>query len=175
VGLACFLMSSPATAENLKGSSASVAEFIIGSDPVGHPLRDFETETLTGLKLSSKDVRGKVLLIDLWGIACFSCLEEMKALENVYRELSGSGLEIWAVNTDGFDAAKVKAGLRKTGTDVSFPVLLDPEGIVTSIFTSRFIPVTVIVDREGIVRFYKVGFKKSDIKDIRVKLEELLK
>lgn len=175
LGSLSVILPPPAAAKDAGQGSGSVAEFLIGYDPVGKPLQDFETITVTGRKVAAREVRGRVLLIDLWGISCWSCLEEMKALGPVYRDLSGKGLEVWAVNTDNMEAEEILGRLEKIGIQVSFPVLLDPDGRITGLFTSRFVPVTVIVDRNGIVRFYKVGFKESDMGIITETLLELLK
>jgi hypothetical protein len=58
---------------------------------------------------------------------------------------------------------------------VTFPLLTDEDMSITKIFTSWFIPVTVIVDREGIVQYYKIGFNNSDEEVIRGVIGELLK
>ena len=57
---------------------------------------------------------------------------------------------------------------------ISYPLLVDPELEITKIFTSWFIPVTVIVDSKGIVQYYKIGFNGSDSGKIRGMLGELL-
>ncbi|UCF31770.1 MAG: hypothetical protein JSV26_05020, partial [bacterium] len=56
----------------------------------------------------------------------------------------------------------------------SFPLILDDGLEITRIFTSWFIPVTVIVDREGIVQYYKIGFKSKDTDIIKKVVGDLL-
>ena len=58
----------------------NISEFVIGEDPVGKPLVDFSGVTVDGREVSSELMRGRVLLVTLWGINCGSCLDEMKAL-----------------------------------------------------------------------------------------------
>lgn len=151
-----------------------VQEFVVGKDPVGQYLIDFDGVTVDGEKVSSEDMRGKVLLIDLWGVNCGSCLDEMKVLEPIYQEFKEQGLEIWAVNSEQLDSEEIHQGLKQKGLSVSYPLLVDKDLSITRIFTSWFIPVTVIVDRNGTVQYYKIGFSSSDEKKIRRVIGELL-
>jgi peroxiredoxin len=141
---------------------------------VGRPVVPFQSGTVTGGTVSSGDFRGRVLLLDLWGLNCVSCLEELKALEEIYGELHDRGLEVWGLNTEKATAREIVEGLASRGIQVSFPLLTDPDLEVTRQFTKWFIPVTVIVDEEGIIQYYKVGFKERDIKVIRGKVGVLL-
>ncbi|NOY86032.1 MAG: TlpA family protein disulfide reductase [Deltaproteobacteria bacterium] len=152
-----------------------MAELVIGEDPVGKPLKDFSGVTVDGQNVSSTDMRGKVLLIDLWGVNCGSCLDEMKALEGIYHDFRDLGLVVWAVNTEQHDGEEIRGGLQLKQMSISYTLLVDPELEITRIFTSWFIPVTVIVDRKGIVQYYKIGFSDSDSAEVRGILGELLK
>jgi len=155
--------------------SRTPIEFSVDFDPVGKPVTDFEGMTTNGLKVSTESMRGKVLLIDLWGINCGSCLDELKALEPLYQSLKEKKFEIWAVNTEQKNKEEINKSLQKHQISVTFPVLVDQEMTITRMFTSWFIPVTVIVDRAGIVQYYKVGFNNSDLEKIQGVLGELLK
>ncbi|GBE15694.1 thiol-disulfide oxidoreductase ResA [bacterium BMS3Abin14] len=151
-----------------------MAEIVIGEDPVGKPLKNFSGVTVDGKKVSSTDMRGKVLLIELWGLNCGSCIEEMKALESIYHDFRDRGLVIFSVNTEQLDSGEIREGLRLKQLSISYPLLVDPDLEITRIFTSWFIPVTVIVDRGGIVQYYKIGFNDSDSGKVRRMLGKLL-
>ena len=173
-----FVITSTAAAEKQPGTKSdpvkSVGEIILGTDPVGNPLPDFTGVTISGEEVDSSEMRGTVLLINLWGINCWSCLEEMKALQTFYPELRDKGFEVWAVNSDKLGPEQIIEGLKKKNIIVAYPVLPDLGLIITGKFTTTYVPVSVIVNKEGIVRFYKIGFKSSDIEEIRGKIEELL-
>lgn len=151
------------------------AGFVVGEDPVGQPLVDFEGVTVDGRVVSTEEMRGKVLLISLWGINCGSCIDEMKVLEPIYQEFGDRGLEIWAVNTEQMGSEEIRLGLEEKKVSVSYALLMDEGLTITRIFTSWFIPVTVIVDRKGTVQYYKIGFNSSDEEKIRGVVGELLK
>jgi peroxiredoxin len=150
-------------------------EFAVDVDLIGKPMVDFEGMTTDGRKVSSEDLRGRVFLITLWGVNCGSCLDELKALETLYKDLKDREFEIWAVNTEQFNSDEIHKRLKRLEISVTFPLLTDEDMSITKIFTSWFIPVTVIVDRNGIVQYYKIGFNNSDGEEIRRVVGELLK
>jgi len=141
---------------------------------VGQPIAPFKALTTTGKDLSSTNHGAKALVINLWGLTCGSCLDEMKILEPIYRELGERGLKIWAINTDDIGAEEIEAGLRAKSIGVSYDLLPDPGLEITRLFTNWFIPVTVIVDSEGIVQYYKIGFNEADAEKIKAKVVALL-
>jgi peroxiredoxin len=145
-----------------------------GNGYVGKPVAMFKGKTTTGKTVNSKGSGGGVLIIDFWGLNCGSCLDEMKALEPIYREFKDKGLRIWAVNTEDIGAQEIESGLATKGIELTFDILADPDLELTKNFTSWFIPVTVIVDREGIVQYYKIGFNKADAEKIKAKVGALL-
>ena len=141
---------------------------------VGQPIAPFKALTTTGKDLSSTNHGAKVLIISLWGLNCASCLDEMRALEPIYGEFRDRGLRIWAVNTEDITAQEIEKGLRMRGFDLSYDLIPDPGLEITKNFTSWFIPVTIIVDREGIVQYYKIGFNDADAEKIKAKVGALL-
>ena len=141
---------------------------------VGKPVAAFEAVTVGSEPLSSSDHGAKALVITLWGLNCGSCLDEMRVLEPFYKEFKDQGLKIWAVNTEDISGKEIEEGLRRKGVEVSYDLIPDPGLKVTKNFTSWFIPVTLIVDSEGIVQYYKVGFNETDFEKVRAKVRALL-
>ena len=139
----------------------------------GRQVPAFAASTTTGRTVSTGHPP-KALIIDLWGLNCASCLEEMVALEAIYQEYRERGLEIWSVNAEDIGPDRIVAGLEKKGISVSYDLVVDPGLAVTHLFTRWFIPVTVVVDRAGTVQYYKVGFGKKDADRLKAKVEELL-
>lgn len=106
------------------------------------------------------DLRGKVLVLHFWSIGCSSCREEMPALDALYVRNRKKGLAVLAVNV-GQRRDVVKnflAGLR-----VSYPVLLDPDRSIAREYDVAGVPRTLILDRNGIIRYKIVGEAKGDI------------
>jgi peroxiredoxin len=141
---------------------------------VGRQVVPFTAVAVSGAELSSTDHGGTVLIISLWGINCASCLDEMKALESIYGEFRGQGLKIWAVNTEDIDAGEIVKNLQSREIVVSYDLIPDPGLVITKAFTNWFIPVTVIVDSEGIVQYHKAGFNETEAQQIKAKVGALL-
>ena len=148
-------------------------ESILSGD-VGNKIEPFTAVAVSGAELSSTDHGARALIISMWGLNCASCLDEMRALESIYEEFREQGLKIWAVNTEDIGAGEIEEGLRIREIELSYDLVPDPGLEITKIFTSWFIPVTVIVDSKGIVQYYKVGFNETDAEKIKAKVGALL-
>jgi peroxiredoxin len=133
--------------------------------PIGEVNRvatDFALPGLNGGTVRLSDHRGKVVLVNFWGTWCEPCKEETPALQAVYQELQGQGLEIIGVNlyNQEVDGDKpVRDFLSKYG--VTYPIALDTNGEVARSFQISPIPVSYFVDPSGNIRFVKVGVLKA--------------
>lgn len=106
------------------------------------------------------DVRGKVVVLHFWAVGCSSCREEMPALDSLYTRYRKKGLTVLAVNV-GQRREVVKSFL--DGLRVSYPVLLDPGRSMAREYDVAGVPRTLILDRNGIIRFKIVGEANGDI------------
>jgi peroxiredoxin len=134
---------------------------------------DFTLKTLDGPNLRLQEQRGRVVLINFWATWCGPCRQEMPHLNRLYDKYRAAGFTLLGVNIDedGRNAAGVasKLGLR-------FPVLLDTDKKVSRMYDLGTMPSTVLIDRDGRVRFvhlgYKDGFETTYEKQIRELLRE---
>ena len=109
---------------------------------------DFTLPDPAGAKKSLKDYRGKVVMLAFWATWCEYCREEIPAIETLYRDYKGKGLEIVAVNIkDKRDDAL--AFIKKNR--ISYPVLMDPEGEVGLLYGAYATPTVYLIDRKGAV------------------------
>jgi peroxiredoxin len=118
---------------------------------VGQRAPDFRVVNLrTGDTLQfSKAYRGQVVLVNLWGTFCPPCIEEMPALEALYREMSSHGFRIAAVSVDEGDLKKVLDFAERF--DLSFDILHDFDGSVQEAFHTTLFPESFLVDTRGII------------------------
>lgn len=129
------------------------------------PLRD-------GGEISLADLRGQVVVINLWASWCGPCRAEMPALERAYRALRSQGLVILGLNTTfQDDEAAALAFADELG--LTFPVALDRTGETGRQYELRAMPTTFFVDRRGVIRSVVVGGPMSEAL-IRSRVEELL-
>ena len=146
----------------------------ITGDYVGKKVEPFTAVAVSGTELSSTAHGARALIISLWGLNCRSCLEEMKILQPIYEAYEDRGLNIWAINTEDIGAEEIQKGLRDREIELSYDLIPDPGLEITKLFTSWFIPVTLIIDSEGIVQYYKIGFNETDTERIKAKVSAIL-
>ncbi len=66
----------------------------------GKPVTDFSATDLDGNPISLQDYRGKVVLLDFWGVWCGFCIDEMPNLKKVYATYKDQGFDIIGVSLD---------------------------------------------------------------------------
>lgn len=117
------------------------------------------------------DVRqllGKPVVVNLWASSCAPCEREMPAFEAVHREL-GDRVAFLGIAVNDMEASS-RSLARRTG--VSYPLGRDPRGSVLLALGGTGLPVTVVIDAEGIVRFQRAAEVSAD--ELRAAVEPLL-
>ena len=112
------------------------------------PAPDFVLPDPAGRKVALKDFRGKVVLLGFWATWCEFCREELPALQQLYQEFKGKGLEIVAVNIKD-KRNDALAFVRKQ--KLSYPILMDPEGDIGLLYGAYATPTVYLIDRKGVV------------------------
>jgi thiol-disulfide isomerase/thioredoxin len=134
------------------------------------PVADFSVESLAGGRFSLSDLRGKVVLINFWATWCVPCIQEMPSLKRLYDKYRAKGLEVVSVATDE-DAAKIGAFVKDH--QLSFSLVRDQS--LSKQFGIEALPANLFVDRQGRIRFRKIGFEETDQREIEAAVIELLK
>ena len=96
-------------------------------------------------------LRGKVVVVNFWATWCPPCRQEMPALDAVYRRYHGRGLEIIGLCVAGTRARDRAEAVEVMGS-VSYPGALLRDAEANGFGTPGALPVTYVVDRDGIVR-----------------------
>jgi peroxiredoxin len=137
------------------------------------PAPDFTLKTMDGPNLRLQEQRGRVVMVNFWATWCGPCRQEMPQLNKLYEKYRGSGFVLLGVNVDD-DARNAASVASKIG--VKFPVLLDTDKTVSKRYELATMPSTVIIDRDGKVRYvhrgYRDGFEDTYEKQIRELLKE---
>jgi thiol-disulfide isomerase/thioredoxin len=133
---------------------------------------NFELENLDGLKEQLTDYRGKVVFLNFWATWCGPCRIEMPSMERIYNEFQDDGMVILAVNLGESSAI---AGEFMKSNNLSFPVLLDKDQTVATIYGVRSIPTSYLIDRDGNIMAMAVGAREWDSLSFRKLFREILK
>ena len=141
---AAFLLAAPS------GRAADRMVLKIGDPPPAFSLPDLDGRTVT----VPDDLRGKAVIVHFWADWCQFCLEEMPALDSLYRQYRDKGLVIIAVNV-GQSAAAARAYAQRVG--ISYPVLLDGESRTAKQYGVQGLPRTFFLDRKGRIKYKLLG------------------
>jgi peroxiredoxin len=143
------------------------------SPQIGFTAPDFTLETLDGKSITLSDLRGQVVLINLWASWCPPCRAEMPAIDAVYRKYRDAGFVVLAVNTTYQDTeSDARAFVQKLG--LTFPILFDRDGATSRRYNLQGLPTSYFVGRDGVIRDIVIGGPMSET-TIASKVEELLK
>ena len=107
----------------------------------------FTLRNLKGNLEGLNDHSGKVIVINFWATWCAPCVKEMPSVETLYRRFRSQGLTVLAVSLDKEGSSKVQEFVDKF--KISFPVLLDTEGVAEKLYPSFTIPFTYVLDKQG--------------------------
>jgi peroxiredoxin len=153
--------------------SVVAATSLASSDLTGQAAPDFALKSSTGENLRLSEFRGDVVMINFWATWCGPCRQEMPLLDELYQRYERVGFSLLGVNIDD-DSRKAMTMISDLG--VNFPVLFDSSKEVSKLYQVDAMPVTVIVDRGGTVRYvhqgYKPGYEDKYLDEIRSLLRE---
>ncbi|MBI5441176.1 MAG: TlpA family protein disulfide reductase [Deltaproteobacteria bacterium] len=136
---------------------------------------DFSLEDVNGKPVTLSAYRGKVVLLAFWASWCPRCMEELAFLQGLSTGLEKE-LAVLAINqeTQNLSPAHV-AKLRDevSGLGIQFPVLLDKNLDVWQAYGINALPTSVILDRDGSVRFAEPNYYWASQKKIKAVLAGL--
>jgi peroxiredoxin len=142
---------------------------------VGETPPDFTTLDMEGKEYNLYSFRGKkVVFLNFWGVRCGACIDEMPHLEALSKMYADKGLVVFGVDTDGIDAPLLRKTMKEVGIDVSYPLLLDLDFSITDVYTNFLVPLSLIIDKEGVIQYTHVGFKEGDEKQYEKRIRQLL-
>jgi peroxiredoxin len=136
------------------------------------PAPDFTLKSAEGRNLRLKEQRGQVVLVNFWASWCGPCKVEMPHLNKLHDKYRASGVTLLGVNIDD-DARHGAATAAKWG--VKFPVLLDADKRVTKLYDLGSMPATVLIDRDGKVRYLHRGYREGMEAQYEAQIRELVK
>lgn len=134
---------------------------------------NFTLQSRNGGEVTLDQLRGEVVMINFWATWCGPCREEMPHLEALHQRYSDLGFTLLGVNVEE-DSRLSDQFLAET--PVSFDILFDPQNGVSDLYDVIAMPSTVLVDREGNMRFihhgYKAGYENEYQTQVRALLRE---
>lgn len=133
---------------------------------------DFTLKQKTGGNFRLSEHRGDVLFINFWASWCGPCRQEMPILDELHSRYRSAGFKVVGITIDE-DRSKADAMLEKI--PVTFPVLYDAQSSVSELFDVDAMPTSILVDRNGKMRFLHRGYKPGYEVDYRNQIKELIR
>jgi peroxiredoxin len=134
---------------------------------VGRPAPAFSIQTLGDAQpFTIEALRGNTVLINFWASWCTPCIEETPALVAAFNEIDDPGVRFIGIGVqDSADKLTAFAAEYK----LSYPIAQDTDGRIADAYGVVGLPMTVLVDREGIIRKVWPGAVTRDqvLKEIR--------
>ena len=148
------------------GTNAYAAQVLSGK------ATDFTLKSRDGKNIKLSELRGQVVMINFWASWCGPCRQEMPLLEALHKKYSALGFTLLGVNVEQ-DSSKANAYLRDIS--VSFPILFDTKNSVSKAYKISAMPSTVMVDRDGNLRYLHHGYKPGYEKEYQKQIKSLIR
>jgi peroxiredoxin len=151
----------------LAGASPSAVPTIVGKEAP-----DFVLKGMDGRNLRLSEFRGQVVLVNFWARWAGDSRQEMPALDRINTTYHRAGLMVLGVSVDE-DSRRARefADAMKVG----YPILFDTSSSIGRDYLLQKMPMTILVDRSGVVRYANVGFKRGDDRAYLDQIRELLR
>ncbi len=154
--------------------TAAPATAALGAAPslIGKDAPDFVLKSRDGRNLRLSEFRGQVVLVNFWARWAGESRKEMPALDRINTTYQRAGLVILGVSVDEDER---RAGEFAGSMGVSYPILFDTGEEIGRDYLIQKMPMTVLVDRAGVVRYLSVGFQRGDENVYLEHIRELLR
>src|SRR5271170_6484180 len=158
----CLLVSAA-----MAGSSLAAAPTMVGKEAP-----DFALRGLDGRNLRLSEFRGQVVLVNFWARWAGDSRQEMSALDRINITYERAGLVVLGVSVDE-DLRRAREFV--DSMKVSYPIMFDTGSDIGRDYQLGKMPMTILVDRSGVVRYSHLGFKRGDDRMYLDQIRELLR
>lgn len=133
---------------------------------------DFTLKSMAGDNLKLSEQAGTVVMVNFWASWCGPCRTEMPLLNDLYLKYKDLGFTIFGVNVEQ-DTALARSFINKQPVD--FPILFDASNTVSKAYNVVAMPSTVLIDRDGNMRYLHQGYQAGDEKKYKNIVRKLLR
>jgi peroxiredoxin len=119
------------------------------------PAPAWQLKDVNGTVVSFDQFKGKVVVLDFWATWCAPCRSEIPGYVALQEKYARAGLVMVGVSLDREGPEVVKKFM--TDQKINYQIVLGDEKIVEAFGGVEAIPTTFIIDRQGTIRYRKVG------------------
>jgi thiol:disulfide interchange protein DsbD len=128
---------------------------------------DVAFKMLDGTAFDLKAAKGKVVILDFWATWCIPCKSEIPTFNELHKEYNKQGVDIIGISTDEEGAAIVKPYVKANG--MRYRIAIGDLDLAGRFGVTDALPVTILVDRQGKIRFTHVGVTEKETFDAEIK------
>ncbi len=143
-----------------------------GAAAVSGPAPDFTLKSRDGSNIKLSELRGQVVMVNFWASWCGPCRQEMPLLDQLYQRYQPMGFTLLGVNVEE-DSAAADRVLKEI--PVTFPILYDSKNSVSESYQVRAMPSTVLIDRDGNIRYLHKGYQPGYEEDYQQQIRQLVR
>ena len=105
------------------------------------------------------DLRGKVVLVEMWTFGCINCQNVMPALKDWYARYKDQGFVIIGNHYPEFSYEEDLTNLKEAVArfDIQYPVTQDNDGATWRAYKNRYWPALYLIDKQGHIRYVHFG------------------
>ncbi|MGH9939448.1 MAG: redoxin domain-containing protein, partial [Blastocatellia bacterium] len=126
------------------------------------PAPEFRGDSLDGKAFDSKSLRGKIVVINLWFIACGPCRKEIPKLNEIAREFRNKDVVFIAPTPD--QSEPLREFLKTAPFD--YNIIPDADRIIEQ-FNAVHFPTHVVIDRNGQIESLMIGAGERRPEEVR--------
>ena len=150
-----------------------------GTEPIAtsaNRLPEFQgiSEWINSPPLTTKDLLGKVVLVQIWTLGCINCQRTLPYVTSWDRKYASKGLQTIGIHTPEFpferDSKNIRRAIAKHG--IKYPVGVDNDFQTWKAYKNEYWPHLFLADRQGIIRYDRIG--EGAYNETEQKIRELL-
>lgn len=139
---------------------------------VGEQVPDFQVEMFDGRIVGIKELRGKVVLLNFWATWCPPCRQELNRVQkDIIDRFKGESFVFLPVSRQD-SYAKIKAFREQTGH--RFPMGMDPDRKIYSLFATATIPRNFLIGKDGKILLAEEGYSEESFERLIRAIEKAL-
>jgi len=140
----------------------------VAAGEIGSRLPEFSATDLNGRQISSADLRGKVVLIDIWATWCGPCKKEMPGYQRLADEYGARGFAVVGLKANMMaDTEDPFSFAKRMG--VHYPLVIATDDLLQKLGGLEGLPTTLLYDRQGILRKKVIGFEYTEVFESELK------
>ena len=140
---------------------------------IGQQAPDFTVEMLDGSRVRLSELRGEVVLLTFWDPECPACRNEMAAAPSSIVNRMRAACVNYLPISRGYDRKTIEDFCANNGYE--FSVGLDPDKAIYSLYATKYVPRSFLIDKRGVIRYLYVEYKLDKLEEILSAAERLAK